>query len=85
MTCSSILQDAYKHLYIIYKFVNIFSVHNNNILVVEQEKYWTPYQGNVIWNNENMRRKKKDRPKNMRIETNMDMDEKMVRLNALCH
>lgn len=77
--CSTVRQDTFLHLFVVYKVVNSFGVYNNSFPVGEKYKYWPTYQGDVIWHNENMRRKKRDRPNNMRIRTKMDMANKLER------
>lgn len=84
MVYSYAQQDAFMHLSDVYKVVNIFNVYNNSFPVVELEDYWSAYQGEIIWHNENMRQKKKDLPNNTRIKTEMDTTDKMVRLCSLC-
>lgn len=52
--------------------------------MVENEDYWPAYQGHIVWHNENMRRKKKDRSNNTQIRTEMDTANKMVTLCSSC-
>lgn len=61
-------------------------MYNNHFPVVENEDYWPTYQGEIVWHNENMQRKKKGRPNSKRIKIEMDMTNKMVRLcSSCCH
>lgn len=44
--------------------------------MVAKDEYLPTYQGDIIWNNEKMRRKKKGRPNSKRIRTKMDSAKK---------
>lgn len=59
-------------------------MYNNNFMAVTLEDYWPAYQGDIVWYNENMRQKKKDRLNNTQIITEKDATDKMVRLCGLC-
>ena len=48
------------------------------------EEYWPPYEGDIVWHNDEMRRKKKGMPKSTRIRTGMDSTDKMIRLCSIC-
>lgn len=56
----------------VHKVINICNVYNNSFLVVENEDYCPTYQGDIVWNNENMRRKKKGCPESTHIQTKID-------------
>lgn len=60
-------------------------MYNNNFSVVALEDYWPVYQEEIIWHNENMRRKKNDHPNNIKIRLKMDTTDKMVRLCGIYH
>lgn len=61
LACSSVRHDTFLHLSDVYKFLNLFGVFNNSFPIVASEEYWSTYQGDVIFHDENMRRKKNDR------------------------
>lgn len=82
--CSKAWQDPSNLLSIIYKAISICNVYNNSFLLVAKEDYWHAYQGEVVWNNQNMRRKKKGCPNSTRIQTEMDTANKIVRLYNSC-
>ena len=82
--CSNVLQDPSKHLYVIYNVINVFDVYKNSFPMVEKEEYWPTYQCGIVWHNENLRRKKKGRPNNTRIRTEMHTTDEVVRLYGTC-
>lgn len=83
-TCSYACQDAFKHLYAVYKVIKVFSVYNNSFPVVEIEEYWPTHRGNIICHNKNIRRKKKDRRNNTHVKIETNTAGKMVKLYGTC-
>lgn len=81
--CCSVCQKAFLHLSDIYNVVNLFNVYNERFLVLFNNEYWTTYQEGVIFHNENMCRKKKDRPNNTHIGAKMDIVDKLLRKYGL--
>ncbi|XP_058753389.1 uncharacterized protein LOC131626586 [Vicia villosa] len=61
----------------------LLGVYNNAFQVMAKEDYWPAYEGDVVWHNDNMRRKKRGRPNSTRIRTEMD-HEKVVRKCGIC-
>ncbi|XP_058776138.1 uncharacterized protein LOC131650445 [Vicia villosa] len=82
--CSYAHQDPLALLSPIYKAETLLGVYNNAFQVMAKEDYWPAYEGDVVWHNDNMRRKKRGRPNSTRIRTEMDDHEKMVRKCGIC-
>ncbi|CAK8568754.1 unnamed protein product [Lathyrus sativus] len=82
--CAHARQDAYGYLSDVYKAINVMNVYNEGFAVLPMEDYWSPYQGNIVWHNDDMRRNKKGRPNNKRIRIEMDTTDKMIRLCSIC-
>jgi hypothetical protein len=82
--CAYTRQDAYNHLSDVYKANTIMNVYSQSFSVLPMEDYWPPYEGDIVWHNEEMRRKKKGRPNSTRIRTEMDSTDKMIRLCSIC-
>ncbi|CAL5184937.1 unnamed protein product [Lathyrus oleraceus] len=66
--CSSIRQDYSVHIADVFKVVNVFKVYEETFLGILTETTWQQYEGGTFFHNESMRRKKKGRPNNCRIE-----------------
>ncbi|XP_058784186.1 uncharacterized protein LOC131658956 [Vicia villosa] len=81
--CSYAHQDPLALLSPIYKAGTLLGVYNNAFRVMAKEDYWPAYEGDVVWHNDNMRRKKRGRPNSTQIITEMD-HEKMVRKCGIC-
>src|SRR3954469_2738077 len=81
--CSYAHQDPLALLSPIYKADTLLGVYNNSFQVMAKEDYWPTYEGDVVWHNDNMRRKKRGHPNSTRITTEMD-HEKMVRKCSIC-
>src|SRR4051812_19177537 len=91
MPCSHVIpaclyahQDPLALLSPIYKAETLLGVYNNAFQVMAREDYWPAYEGDVVWHNDNMQRKKRGRPNSTRIRTKMDDHEKMVRKCGIC-
>ncbi|XP_058754623.1 uncharacterized protein LOC131627784 [Vicia villosa] len=82
--CSYAHRDPLALLSLIYKADTLLEVYNNAFQVMVKEDYWPAYEGDVVWHNDNMRRKKKGRPNSTRIRTEMDDHEKMIRKCGIC-
>ncbi|CAK8566447.1 unnamed protein product [Lathyrus sativus] len=82
--CAHARQDAYGYLSDVYKAINIMSVYNEGFTVLPMEDYWPPYQGDIVWHNDDMRRNKKRHPNSKRIRTEMGTTDKMIRLCSIC-
>ncbi|KAI5448199.1 hypothetical protein KIW84_015572 [Lathyrus oleraceus] len=82
-SCAYTRQDAYSHLFDVYKANTIMNIYNQSFSVLPMEDYWPPYEGDIVWHNEEMRRKKKGRPNSTRIITEMDSTDKMIRLYSI--
>lgn len=84
VACTHTPQDAYNRLSDVYKAINIMNVYNESFVVLAIEEYWPPYQGDIVWHNDEIRRKKKGRPNSTHIRTEMDTAEKIIRLYSIC-
>ena len=82
--CAYTRQDAYTHLSDVYKANTIMNVYSQSFSVLPMEDYWPPYKGDIVWHNDEMRRKKKERLNNTRIRTEMDSTDKMIRFCSIC-
>ena len=82
--CSHVRLDPIQHISPVYTVKSVLSVYINTFSVLAKEDYWPAYQGDIVWHNEQMRRKKKGRPKSTRIRTEMDTANKMIRLCSTC-
>lgn len=82
--CAYTRWDAYSHLSNVYRVDSLMNVYNKCFHVVAMEEYWPPYEGDIVWHNEEMRRKKKGHPNNTRIQTEMDTMDKMIRKCSIC-
>ncbi|CAK8535186.1 unnamed protein product [Lathyrus sativus] len=82
--CAHAPQDAYSHLSDVYKAINVMNVYSKGFAVLPMEEYWPSYQGDIVWHNDGMRRKKKGHLNNKRIITEMDTADKMIRLCSIC-
>ncbi|CAK8575841.1 unnamed protein product [Lathyrus sativus] len=78
--CAHARQDAYGYLSDVYKAINVMNVYNEGFTVLPMEDYWPPYQGDIVWHNDDMRRKKKGRLNSKRIRTEMDTADKIIGL-----
>lgn len=85
VACAYTRQDAYSYLSDISSVNNIMNVYNENFSVVAMEEYWSLYQEDIVWHNDEMRRKKKGRPNNICIKKEIDTADKMIRLCNICH
>ena len=83
-TCSKVRRDPSYLLSDVYKVISLSNVYKISFLVVAKEDYWPAYQGDILWYNEIMRRKKKGCPNSTRIQTEMDTANKMVRFCSSC-
>ena len=50
-------QDAYSHLYDVYKAITVMNMYNKSFSVLPMEEYLPPYEGDIVWHNDEMRRK----------------------------
>ncbi|CAK8534128.1 unnamed protein product [Lathyrus sativus] len=82
--CAHARQDAYGYLSDVYKVINVMNAYNEGFAVLPIKDYWPPYQGDIVWHNDDMRRKKKGRPNSKHIRTEMDTTDKMIRLCSIC-
>jgi hypothetical protein len=83
VACTHTLQDAYNHISDVYKTITVMNVYNKSFSVLPMEKYCPPYEGDIVWHNDEMRRKKKGRPNITHIRTEMDTIDKMIRLCSI--
>ncbi|XP_058775477.1 uncharacterized protein LOC131649736 [Vicia villosa] len=67
-----------------YKTNTLLEVYNVTFPVIAKEDYWLEYDGEVVWKNDMMRRKKKGRPNSTCIRTEMDVRDKMERKCSIC-
>jgi hypothetical protein len=65
--CSKVRRDPSYLLSEVYKVASLSNVYKISFSVVAKEDYWPEYQGDIVWHNEVMRRKKKGHPNNTRI------------------
>lgn len=71
-SCSSIRQDYSVHIADVFKVVNIFKVYEESFLGIPTKTTWPQYEGDTLFHNESMRRKKKGRPNSCRIRTKIE-------------
>jgi hypothetical protein len=82
--CSKVRRDPSYLLSDVYKVISISNLYKISFSVVAKEDYWPEYQGDILWHNEIMRRKKKGRLNSTHIRIEMNMVNKMVRLCTSC-
>ena len=82
--CSKVRMNPSYLLSDVYKVTSLSNVYKISFSVVVKEYYWPKYQGDIVWPNEVMRRKKKGHPNSTRIRTEMDTVNIIVRLCSSC-
>ena len=82
--CSKVRRDPSYLLSDVYKVISLSNVYKITFSVVAKENFWPKYQGDILWHNEVIRRKKKGRLNSTRIQTKIDTSNKMVRLCSSC-
>lgn len=83
-SCAHARSDPSQHISPIYGVNSLLNVYSRSFSVIATEDYWPAYQGEIVWHNEHMRRKKKGRPNSTRIQTEMDTVRRMKRLCGSC-
>ena len=48
--CAHTRQDAYNHLFDVYKAITVMNVYNESFSVLAMEEYWPPYEGDIVCN-----------------------------------